>query len=58
MQVLGAHLPCGPEVVIDIEDDATKGQIKRKLLAETGIPIQDQKVMLAGVGQLAVGDKR
>jgi ribosomal protein L23 len=52
------HLPCGPEVTIDIESNATKDEIKQKLAAATGVPVEHQKVMLSGINQIVMGDKR
>ncbi|KAK9867137.1 hypothetical protein WJX84_001859 [Apatococcus fuscideae] len=46
------------EVSIDIEESASKQEVKQKLATATGIPIEHQKVVLSGIGQLAVGDKR
>lgn len=46
------------EVTIDIEEAATKSEVKKKLVSVTGIPYEHQKVVLSGIGQLAVADKR
>ncbi len=51
--------PCGKnEVSIDIEEAATKSEVKKMLVNATGIPYEYQKVVLSGIGQLAVADKR
>jgi len=52
------HLPCGQEVTIDLEPSAGKAEIKRKLEAATGVPAEHQKVMLSGINQIVMGDKR
>lgn len=46
------------EVTIDIEEAASKAEVKQKLVSATGIPFEHQKVVLSGIGQLAVADKR
>ncbi|KAK9816396.1 hypothetical protein WJX74_006607 [Apatococcus lobatus] len=46
------------EVTIDIEETASKAEVKQKLVSATGIPVEHQKVVLSGIGQLAVADKR
>jgi hypothetical protein len=33
-------------------------QVKWQLWKATGVPIEEQKVMLAGIGELVMGDKR
>jgi hypothetical protein len=32
--------------------------VKWQLQKATGVPIEEQKVMLAGIGELVMGDKR
>ncbi len=58
VKMMTPHLACGPEVTIDIESNATKGEIKQKLAVVTGVPVQHQKVMLSGINQIVMGDKR
>ena len=58
VKLMTAHLPCGPEVTIDLEANATKDEIKQKLAAATGVPVEHQKVMLSGINQIVMGDKR
>jgi hypothetical protein len=58
VKLMTNHLPCGPEVTVDLEPNATKDEIKRKLEAATGVPIEHQKVMLSGINQIVMGDKR
>eukprot|EP00887_Chlorella_sp_A99_P000966 scaffold5.g966.t1 len=58
VRILTNHLPCGQEVAIDIEPGASKDEIKAKLEAATGVPAQHQKVMLSGIDQIVMGDKR
>jgi hypothetical protein len=58
VKMMTPHLPCGPEVTIDIESNATKDEIKQKLAAATGVPVEHQKVMLSGINQIVMGDKR
>lgn len=52
------HLPCGNEVTIDISDNTPKIEVKKKLYVVTGVPVEHQKVVLSGINQLAMGDKR
>jgi len=58
VKMMTQHLPCGPEVTIDIEKDATKDEIKHKLAEVTGVPVEHQKVLLSGINQIMMGDKR
>ena len=58
VKMLTPHLPCGPEVTIDIEPNATKDEIKQKLAVVTGVPAEHQKVMLSAINQIVMGDKR
>ena len=58
VDILTDHLPCGREVWIDLEPDMPMHEVKRKLAAATGVPVGHQKVMLSGIGQLVMGDKR
>ena len=58
VKMMTGHLPCGPEVIIDLEATATKDDIKAKLEAATGVPAAQQKVMLSGINQIVMGDKR
>ena len=58
VKMMTNHLACGPEVTIDIEPSASKDEIKAKLEAATGVPAAQQKVMLSGINQIVMGDKR
>lgn len=58
VKMMTDHLPCGTEVWIDIEEGTGMLDIKSKLQAATGVPVASQKVMLSGIGQLVMGDKR
>jgi hypothetical protein len=58
VKLMTSHLPCGGEVTIDIEKDASKEEIKAKLEVATGVPVEHQKVMLSGINQIVMGDKR
>jgi hypothetical protein len=58
VKLLTNHLPCGTEVTIDIEASASKDEIKSKLEVVTGVPVEHQKVMLSGINQIVMGDKR
>ena len=58
VKMMTPHLPCGPEVTIDLESNATKDDIKHKLAPITGVPVEHQKVMLSGINQIVMGDKR
>lgn len=58
MKILTNHLPCGQEVAIDIEPTASKDEIKLKLAAATGVPVEHVKVMLSGINQIVMSDKR
>lgn len=58
MKIITPHLSCGPEVTIDIEASSSKDEIKQKLVEATGVPFEHQKVMLSGINQIVMGDKR
>ena len=58
VKMMTNHLPCGSEVTIDIEPSASKNEIKYKLAEATGVPIEHQKVMLSGINEIVMGDKR
>jgi len=58
VKMMTPHLPCGSEVTIDIEPNATKDEIKEKLVTVTGVPVEHQKVMMSGINQIVMGDKR
>ena len=58
VKMMTGHLACGHEVTIDLEPNATKEEIKAKLVAVTGVPAEHQKVMLSGINQIVMGDKR
>lgn len=58
VKMMTNHLPCGSQVTIDIEEDASKDEIKMKLAEATGVPVEHQKVMLSGINQIVMGDKR
>jgi len=45
-------------VEIDIEPEESMLSIKKKLEEATGVPVGEQKVMLAGLDELMMGDKR
>ena len=52
------HLPCGSEVQVDIDRSDTLREVKDKLEKATGVPVRSQKVLLSGIGEIAMGDKR
>lgn len=52
------HLPCGKEVFIDLSEESSVSELKTKLESATGVPTKFQKVMLSGIGDLMMGDKR
>ncbi|GMH43973.1 hypothetical protein BSKO_11907 [Bryopsis sp. KO-2023] len=58
VRIITNHLPCGPEVYVDLSVDSSVSELKRKLESATGVPVKYQKVMLAGIGELTMGDKR
>lgn len=58
VKMMTDHLECGSEVTIDIEENATKDEIKMKLSEKTGVPFEHIKVMLSGINQIVMGDKR
>ena len=58
VKMMTDHLPCGPEVQIDIDENASKDEIKMKLSEKTGVPFEHVKVMLSGINQIVMGDKR
>lgn len=45
-------------MVIDVEKGTPMAEVRRKLAAATGVPPQHQKIMLSGIDQLVMGDKR
>lgn len=45
-------------MTIDIEPSANKDEIKSKLATVTGVPFEYQKVMLSGINQIVMSDKR
>ena len=58
VKMMTDHLPCGSEVQIDIDEQASKDEIKMKLSEKTGVPFEHVKVMLSGINQIVMGDKR
>ena len=58
VKILTNHLPCGQEVTVDLEPSASKDEIKAKLEAATGVPQEHQKLLLSGINQIVMGDKR
>lgn len=52
------HLPCGREVQVEYDESTPVIEVKRRLEIATGIPVKDQKLMLANLGQPMLGDKR
>ena len=58
VKIITPHLSCGPEVTIDIEASSLQDEIKQKLVEATGVPFEHQKVMLSGINQIVMGDKR
>lgn len=56
--MITSHLQCGSSVSIDITPSTPMTEIKAQLEAKTGVPAKDQKIMLAGINQLVMGDKR
>jgi hypothetical protein len=58
VQLLPQGLPCGNEVTLDLSADTPLLEVKRQLQLATGVPLQQQHVMLSGINQLVMGDKR
>lgn len=58
VKMMTNHLPCGSQVTIDIDENASKDEIKLKLQEATGVPFEHIKVMLSGINQIVMGDKR
>ena len=58
VKMMTNHLPCGSQVEIDLEPEESMLSIKKKLEEATGVPVVEQKVMLAGLDELMMGDKR
>jgi hypothetical protein len=58
VQLLPQGLPCGREVTLDLAADTPLLEVKRQLQLATGVPLQHQHVMLSGINQLVMGDKR
>ncbi|MEW5300149.1 MAG: hypothetical protein WDW36_003101 [Sanguina aurantia] len=48
----------GQSVMIDVESGSSMLVVKQQLEQATGVPVQFQKVMLAGIGQMVMADKR
>ena len=45
-------------MTVDLEPSASKDEIKAKLEAATGVPQEHQKLLLSGINQIVMGDKR
>ena len=45
-------------MTIDLDAGAGKDEIRAKLASATGVPAEHQKVMLSGINQIVMGDKR
>ncbi|KAF6256916.1 hypothetical protein COO60DRAFT_1640361 [Scenedesmus sp. NREL 46B-D3] len=58
VQLLPDSLPCGNEVTLELSADTPLLEVKRQLQLATGVPLQHQHVMLSGINQLVMGDKR
>lgn len=58
VQLLPQGLPCGSEVTLDLQPDTPLLEVKRQLALATGVPMRQQHVMLSGINQLVMGDKR
>eukprot|EP00882_Tetradesmus_deserticola_P012410 GHRQ01013152.1.p2 GENE.GHRQ01013152.1~~GHRQ01013152.1.p2 ORF type:complete len:165 (+),score=96.81 GHRQ01013152.1:619-1113(+) len=58
VQLLAQGLPCGDEVTLDLAENTPLLEVKRQLQLATGVPLQHQHVMLSGINQLVMGDKR
>lgn len=56
--MMTTHLQCGDSVSINITPNTPMAEIKAQLEAQTGVPAKDQKIMLSGINQLVMGDKR
>ncbi|GBF87720.1 hypothetical protein Rsub_00431 [Raphidocelis subcapitata] len=48
----------GQRVGVDVEAGTALLEIKRQLALKTGVPIQHIKVLLSGINQIVMGDKR
>jgi hypothetical protein len=58
VKLLTGHLPCGGEVQIDIDATTPLLLVKQKVFEASGLPVEHQKLMLSGINQLVVGDRR
>ncbi len=58
VKLLTSHLPCGEEVQIDIDSSTPLLLVKQRIYEASGLPVEHQKVMLSGINQMVVGDKR
>jgi hypothetical protein len=58
VQLMTNHLPCGEEVVIDVDEHTPKHEIMRQLEQATTIPVEHQILRLGGLDSIFVGDKR
>ncbi len=58
VQIITDHLVCGSEVVVDMDPTTSKHELKKKLEAATGVPMEHQKILLSSINQIVMGDKR
>lgn len=58
VKLLTSQLPCGEEVQIDIDSSTPLLLVKQRIYEASGLPVEHQKVMLSGINQIVVGDKR
>lgn len=56
--LMTGHLPCGPEVTIDADEDTPKHEMIRQLSRATGVPPEHVVLRLGGLNQLMMGDRR
>lgn len=58
VQLLDPSLAEGGRVVVEADTDTPMLEIKRQLHLATGVPLEHIKVVLSGIDQLVMGDKR
>ena len=46
------------QVTIDVAEDDPITEIKKKLAKVTGVPPEHQRILLGGISQMCMGDKR
>ncbi|KAI8469204.1 MAG: hypothetical protein J3K34DRAFT_424344 [Monoraphidium minutum] len=58
VKLLDPSTSAGESVEVDIQADTPLLEVKRQLHLKTGVPIEHIKVLLSGINQMVMGDKR